>query len=101
MFLQLWEQTQAENTKLRLELSGVKNENETLKHQLGSAAQQVSQINAVTDAEKREKQIVLKKLAEMEEELKVTIINSFHCEEELRSGKPTSQKVRILHNGII
>ena len=64
--LQLWEQTQAENTKLRLELSGVKNENETLKHQLGSAAQQVSQINAVTDAEKREKQIVLKKLAEME-----------------------------------
>ena len=69
--LQLWEQTQAENTKLRLELSGVKNENETLKHQLGSAAQQVSQINAVTDAEKREKQIVLKKLAEMEEELKV------------------------------
>ena len=68
---QLWEQTQAENTKLRLELSGVKNENETLKHQLGSAAQQVSQINAVTDAEKREKQIVLKKLAEMEEELKV------------------------------
>lgn len=75
---QLWEQTQAENTKLRLELSGVKNENETLKHQLGSAAQQVSQINAVTDAEKREKQIVLKKLAEMEEELKVRLrtINS-------------------------
>ena len=69
--LQLWEQTQAENTKLRLELSGVKSENETLKHQLGSAAQQVSQINAMTDAEKREKQIVLKKLAEMEEELKV------------------------------
>ena len=73
---------------MRLELSSVKNENETLKHQLGSAAQQesierqsfivkscfhhqVSQINAMTDAEKREKQIVLKKLAEMEEELKV------------------------------
>ena len=45
---------------------------------MGSAAQQVSQINAVTDAEKREKQIVLKKLAEMEEELKVRLrtINS-------------------------
>ena len=70
-FSQLWEQTQAENTRLRLELSGVKNENETLKHQLGSAAEQVSHIHAVTDAEKREKQIVLKKLAEMEEELKV------------------------------
>jgi len=52
--LKLWEQTQAENTRLRLELSGVKNENETLKHQLGSAAQQVTKINAVTDAEKRE-----------------------------------------------
>ena len=40
--LKLWEQTQAENTRLRLELSGVKNENETLKHQLGSAAQQAT-----------------------------------------------------------
>ena len=67
----------------------MKSENETLKHQLGSATQQVplitvdyintkifcavqvSQINAMTDAEKREKQIVLRKLAEMEEELKV------------------------------
>lgn len=32
---------------------------------------QVSKNNAVTDQEKREKQIVVKKLAEMEEELKV------------------------------
>jgi len=68
--VKMWEQTQAENTRLRLELSQVKNENETLRHQLGSAAKQVSQINAMTDAEKREKQIVVKKLAEMEEELK-------------------------------
>ena len=45
---QLWEQTQAENTRLRLELSGVKNENETLKHQLGSAAQQVVSLNIPT-----------------------------------------------------
>merc|ERR1712110_614116 len=73
--LKLWEQTQAENTRLRLELSGIKDENETLKHQLGSAAQQVTQINAVTDAEKREKQIVLKKLAEMEEELKLLALS--------------------------
>ena len=32
---------------------------------------QVTKNNAVTDSEKREKQIVVKKLAEMEEELKV------------------------------
>ena len=37
----MWEQAQAENTRLRLELSDVKNENETLRHQLGSAAKQV------------------------------------------------------------
>ena len=43
--LKLWEQTQAENTRLRLELSGVKNENETLKHQLGSAAQQATTLH--------------------------------------------------------
>jgi hypothetical protein len=38
----MWEQAQAENTRLRLEMSDVKNENETLRHQLGSAAKQVT-----------------------------------------------------------
>ena len=41
----MWEQAQADNTRLRLELSEAKGENETLRHQLGSAARQVACIN--------------------------------------------------------
>ena len=44
---------------------------ETAKHQLEGAEKRVMKNNAVTDQEKREKKIVVKKLAEMEEELKV------------------------------
>ena len=71
MLWQMWEESQAENTRLRLELSGVRSDLETSRHQLQSAEKKVSQNNAVTDQEKREKKIVVKKLAEMEEELKV------------------------------
>jgi len=99
--LKLWEQTQAENTKLRLELSGVKNENETLKHQLGSAAQQVSQINAMTDAEKREKQIVLKKLAEMEEELKLLALSENLTDQTLDQLKADNARLRQENEALI
>ena len=68
----MWEESQAENTKLRLELSGVRSDLETAKHQLEGAEKRVMKNNAVTDQEKREKKIVVKKLAEMEEELKVS-----------------------------
>merc|ERR1719348_1947699 len=92
--LKLWEQTQAENTRLRLELSGVKNENETLRHELGSAAKQVSQINAMTDAEKREKQIVVKKLAEMEEELKLLALSENLTDQTLDQLKSDNARLR-------
>ena len=93
----MWEESQAENTKLRLELSGTRGDLETARNHLSSAEKkvtpdfrarvdthqseivtsmlnlifQVVKNNAVTDQEKREKKIVVKKLAEMEEELKV------------------------------
>jgi len=92
--LKIWEQAQAENTRLRLELSDVKNENETLKHQLGSAAKQVSQINAMTDAEKREKQIVVKKLAEMEEELKLLALSENLTDQTLDQLKSDNARLR-------
>ena len=38
-----------------------------------NSSSQVMKNNAVTDQEKREKKIVVKKLAEMEEELKVRV----------------------------
>ena len=94
---QMWEESQAENTKLRLELSGTRGDLETARNHLSSAEKkvtpdcradthqneivtsklnlifQVVKNNAVTDQEKREKKIVVKKLAEMEEELKVVL----------------------------
>ena len=74
----MWEESQAENTKLRLELSGVRSDLETARHQLEGAEKRVMKNNAVTDQEKREKKIVVKKLAEMEEELKVYLDISDH-----------------------
>ena len=71
----MWEESQAENTKLRLELSGVRSDLETAKHQLEGAEKRVMKNNAVTDQEKREKKIVVKKLAEMEEELKLLALS--------------------------
>merc|ERR1712079_354742 len=87
--LKLWEQTQAENTRL------------TLKLQLGSAAQQVSQINAVTDAEKREKQIVLKKLAEMEEELKLLALSENLTDQTLDQLKADNARLRQENEALI
>ena len=37
----MWEESQAENTKLRLELSGVRGDLETARHQLESAEKKV------------------------------------------------------------
>ena len=37
----MWEESQAENTKLRLELSGVRSDLETAKHQLEGAEKRV------------------------------------------------------------
>ena len=40
----MWEESQAENTRLRLELSGVKSDLETARYQLDSAAKQARKI---------------------------------------------------------
>jgi len=68
-YKKLWEESQAENTRLRMEMSSMRQDLDSTKHQLESAVQ-ASQKNAVSDAEKREKKILEKKLSEMEEELK-------------------------------
>ena len=40
----MWEESQAENTRLRLELSGVKSDLETARYQLETAAKQAGEI---------------------------------------------------------
>ena len=39
----MWEESQAENTRLRLELSGVKSDLETARYQLETAAKQAGE----------------------------------------------------------
>jgi len=68
-YKKLWEESQSENTKLRKEMSTIRHDLESAKLQLESAVQ-ASTKNAVSDAEKREKKVLEKKLSEMEEELK-------------------------------
>jgi len=92
--LKMWEESQAENTKLRLELSGVRSDLETARYQLDSAAKQVTKNNASTDQEKREKQIVVKKLAEMEEELKLLALSENLTDQTLDQLKNDNARLR-------
>merc|ERR1711874_788627 len=68
-YKKLWEESQVENSRLRVEMNTIKEDLNSTKHQLDTAVQ-ASTKNAVSDAEKREKKLLERKLAEMEEELK-------------------------------
>jgi len=83
-----------QNTKLRLELSGVRSDLETARHQLDSAEKKVVKNNAVTDQEKREKKIVVKKLAEMEEELKLLALSENLTDQTLDQLKSDNTRLR-------
>merc|ERR1719341_2968955 len=68
-YKKLWEESQAENARLRLDMNSIRSDLDSTRHQL-EAAIQASAKNNVSDTEKREKKVLEKKLAEMEEELK-------------------------------
>merc|ERR1719216_398884 len=97
----MWEESQAENTKLRLELSGVRSDLETAKHQLDGAEKRVMKNNAVTDQEKREKKIVVKKLAEMEEELKLLALSENLTDQTMDQLKSDNQRLRDENQALV
>jgi len=68
-YKKLWEESQAENARLRLDMNAIRSDLDSTRHQL-EAAIQASAKNSVSDTEKREKKVLEKKLGEMEEELK-------------------------------
>merc|ERR1712123_384914 len=68
-YKKLWEESQAENARLRLDMNSIRSDLDSTRHQL-EAAIQASAKNSVSDTEKREKKVLEKKLAEMEGELK-------------------------------
>jgi len=68
-YKKLWEESQTENSKLKSEMSSIRSDLDTTRHQL-EAAIQASTKNSISDSEKREKKMLEKKLSEMEDELK-------------------------------
>jgi len=68
-YKKLWEESQAENSKLKSEMNSIRTDLDSTRHQLETAIQ-ASTKNSISDSEKREKKILEKKLAEMEDELK-------------------------------
>merc|ERR1711913_125910 len=56
-YKKLWEESQAENSRLRVEMNTIKEDLTSTKHQLDTAVQ-ASTKNAVSDAEKREKKLL-------------------------------------------
>merc|ERR1712106_89673 len=68
-YKKLWEESQAENARLRLDMNAIRSDLDSTRHQLEAAIQALAK-NSVSDTEKREKKVLEKKLAEMEEELK-------------------------------
>merc|ERR1712226_1447253 len=68
-YRKLWEESQAENARLRLEMNATRADLDSTRQQLDSAIQVLAK-NSVSDIEKREKKVLGKKLGEMEDELK-------------------------------
>jgi len=68
-YKKLWEESQLENNRLKHEMTSIRSDLNSTRQQLDTAAQ-ASAKNSVSDSEKREKKILEKKLAEMEDELK-------------------------------
>merc|ERR1719323_1454015 len=68
--LKLWEESQSENRRLRLENNALKLELQTTKTQLELAVQASAQ-NSESDNQKEEKLVMEKKIAELEDKLMV------------------------------
>merc|ERR1719510_907605 len=99
--LKMWEESQAENTRLRMEMSQVKSDLESTKYQLQQTSRVVSSRSALSDTEKREKKIVEKKLMEMEEELKLLALSENLTDQTLSQLKSDNQRLRDENQALV
>lgn len=99
--LKMWEESQAENTRLRMEMSQVKSDLESTKYQLQQTSKAVSTRSALSDTEKREKKIVEKKLMEMEEELKLLALSENLTDQTLSQLKSDNQRLRDENQALV
>lgn len=98
--LKLWEESQAENSRLRLEMNSLRMELESTKHQLENAFQ-TSTNNSVSDNQKEEKIAMEKKLSEMEDKIKLLTMTDTVTDQTLSQLKSDNSRLREENAGLI
>jgi len=99
--MKLWEETEAENRRLLGEMSRVRSELQDTRYQMDAVSWKASSINAVSDIEKREKKSVMKKLSEMEKELKLLAQSETMTDQALSQLKSDNARLREENQSLI
>jgi protein phosphatase 1 regulatory subunit 12A len=97
----LWDQSQLDNSKLRDDLARTRDELTTAKKKLDTVVQSPQPSSGLSDTEKKEKQALEKKLAEMEEELKLLALSENLTDQQLEHLKNDNQRLRDENGALI
>lgn len=100
-YRKLWEQSQLDNSKLRDDLARTRDELTTAKKKLDTVVQSPQPSSGLSDTEKKEKQALEKKLAEMEEELKLLALSENLTDQQLEHLKNDNQRLRDENGALI
>merc|ERR1719411_1830841 len=98
--LKLWEESQSENRRLRLESNALKLELQTTKNQLELAVQASTQ-NSESDTQKEEKLVMEKKIGELEDKLRQFNISSLHSDQAISQLKEERCRLKDENAGLI
>eukprot|EP00096_Caligus_rogercresseyi_P008752 TRINITY_DN282_c1_g1_i9.p1 TRINITY_DN282_c1_g1~~TRINITY_DN282_c1_g1_i9.p1 ORF type:complete len:107 (+),score=32.40 TRINITY_DN282_c1_g1_i9:360-680(+) len=96
-YKKLWEESQLENSRLREELS----RSEDTRGRLEGALDSASKPQPISEAEKREKRALEKKLSEMEEELKLLALSENLTDQQIEHLKNEIQRLRDENGALI
>lgn len=99
--LKIWETSQTENSRLHLELSEAKKDLESTRQHVQSIAEQVAKDEAVTHMMKKEKEIVVRKMTEMEEELKLLAVSGNLTDKTLEQLKTDNDRLRSENTALL
>merc|ERR1719297_744688 len=91
--LKLWEESQSDNRRLRLENNALKLELQTTKNQLELAVQASAQ-NSESDNQKEEKLVMEKKIADLEDKLRQFNISSLTSDQTISQLKDETSRLR-------
>jgi len=98
--LKLWEESQSENRRLRLENNALKLELQTTKTQLELAVQASTQ-NSESDNQKEEKLVMEKKIADLEDKLRQFNISTLTTDQTISQLKDETSRLKEENAGLI